>query len=81
MGRQRRPDHLVELEVATRHVVEGRARVDHQRELIARLRRDGRTTDHAERFLALLETTLRQMMRHAAIMAEIKEDNDRQEKP
>jgi hypothetical protein len=79
MAAQGKPDPRVELEVARCLVIEAQARVDHQRELLAQLRRDGRTTDHAERFLALLETTLRQMMRHAEIlMAEVKEDDDRQ---
>jgi hypothetical protein len=78
MGRQRRPNHPVELDVAARLVGEAQERVDRQRELLARLRREGSSTDQAKRFLALLESTLLKMMRHEEIiMAKIKEDNVR----
>ena len=82
MARHSRPDEWVELEVAVRQVAECRSRVDRQRELMAQLRRAGRTTVHAERFLYLLETTLRQMMgREEALLAKVKESNDLQKKP
>jgi hypothetical protein len=54
-----------ELDVAIGHVLEGQARVDRQRKLIAELTRKQHSTVQAEKFLALLEITLRHMIAHA----------------
>ena len=43
------------LEIAERHVLEGAARVARQRELIAKLRVDGRSTVAAAELLAIFE--------------------------
>ena len=53
--------HLAE---ADRHVTQGRARVGAQRERIARMEQLGVDASIAEDFLALLETTLNQLISH-----------------
>jgi hypothetical protein len=66
-----------ELDVATRHVLEGQARVDRQQKLITELKRKQCPTVQAERFLALLEITLRHMMTHAQfVRAELEATRD-----
>jgi hypothetical protein len=57
--------HLAE---ADRHVMQGRARVDAQRERIARMEQLGADTSLAEDFLALLETTLNRLVSHRELL-------------
>jgi hypothetical protein len=54
--------------MAARHIVEGKARVERQRMLVAELTRTGHPAAIAERLLALFELTLRQMVRHRELM-------------
>jgi hypothetical protein len=46
------------LELADRHIAEGRARIERQADLIKRLRAKGESTARAEEFIRLLESTL-----------------------
>ena len=57
-------DHEALLALATRHVSEGMTRVQRQRELLERLKRDGHSTQQAERFLATLELLIGDMIKH-----------------
>jgi hypothetical protein len=59
---------MSKLELATRHVIEAQARVDLQRQILARLRRARYRTAEAECLLAVMEGTLRCMMQHAEIL-------------
>jgi hypothetical protein len=64
---------LTDLELAIRHVTEGRVRIDRQRELLKKLRLGGRRTVEAEILLALMETCQGYMVEHAkAIEADVK---------
>ncbi|WP_336492837.1 hypothetical protein, partial [Methylobacterium nigriterrae] len=56
------------LNVATRHVVEGEARVARQIALVARLRKQGHDTAVAEDLLAGFEATLADMREHLRVL-------------
>jgi hypothetical protein len=64
---------LADLELAIRHVRDGRARIDRQRELLMQLRLWRCGTAEAENLLALMETSQGYMVEHAkAIEADFK---------
>jgi hypothetical protein len=55
-----------ELEMTRRHVAEGGALVERQRQTLAELRQDGHPTDVAEQLLVLLESTQSMHEQHLA---------------
>jgi hypothetical protein len=57
-----------ELQMARRHVAEGRARIEAQEQLISRLHDLGQPTELAEQLLALLKDTIVQMQAHKAYL-------------
>ena len=68
-------DHLYKLELATRHLIEAQARVERQRQIVAKLKMARHRTDEAENLLAVMEGSLRCMMQHAeTLKAEVEEE-------
>jgi hypothetical protein len=64
--------NLADLELATRHVTEGKRRIAEQRRLIARLEKRGYPTGDARVLLRLYTDTIEQMVIHRdAITAQI----------
>lgn len=51
------PEHETELEMASRHVAEGRIAVERQRKILAELRRDGHPIEEAMKVLSVFERT------------------------
>jgi hypothetical protein len=59
------------LTLAARYVAEGELRISRQKELIARLNKNGRPTDRAETVLRGYEGSLLQLLNHLEIMQEL----------
>jgi len=66
MDREMETRHLV---LADRLIRDGEHRIAAQKSLLARLRAQGRDTDTAERFLALLQDTLAGWESHRSLIA------------
>jgi hypothetical protein len=59
------------LEMALRHISECEARLEQQKQLIARLKKQGRSTAQAEDVLKVFEETLLQLQNHLEIMRQL----------
>jgi hypothetical protein len=73
------PHSIADLEKALRHVTQGRERIERQRAILERLRRNSLATAQAEMLLAEMEKAQRYMTGHAqAIRADIEVNGELQ---
>ena len=64
-----------ELPPAARYIAEGEMRIAQQKELIGRLKKNGRPTDQAEAVLKGFEGSLLQLRNHLQVMQELMRPN------